>query len=147
MSLIDNRIEIRGTNFNVKRNKTKYAAGIAVVILLGLVSRLQTSFVPATVKEYGGDVLWALVVYLTVGFLFPRLPIGKAALAAGLVSLTVEVSQLYHADWLDALRRTRLGGLLLGHGFLWSDLLCYCVGIVIGTVFERLAARRSFFKR
>ena len=36
--------------------------------------------------------------------------------------LRVEESQLYHASWIDSIRGTTLGALVLGHGFLWSDL-------------------------
>lgn len=40
----------------------------------------------------------------------------------------IELSQLYHALWIDAIRNTTLGGLIIGFGFLWSDLVCYTIG-------------------
>ena len=46
----------------------------------------------------------------------------------------IEISQLYQAPWIDATRATRLGGLVLGHGFLWSDMVCYSVGIGVGAL-------------
>jgi hypothetical protein len=52
------------------------------------------------------------------------------------LAASVEVSQLYHAPWIDAIRQTRLGGWVLGFGFLWSDLACYAVGIATGAVAE-----------
>ena len=64
------------------------------------------------------------------------------AVTAGLFSLTVELSQLYHAPWIDELRQIRLAALLLGQGFLWSDLMCYVVGVGVGALAESLAARR-----
>ena len=48
----------------------------------------------------------------------------------------IEISQIYHSPWFDALRQTRLGGLTLGRGFLWSDLISYTFGIAIGAVIE-----------
>ena len=54
------------------------------------------------------------------------------ACVAMLFSLDVEISQLYHAPWIDSIRRTTLSGLLLGFGFIWSDLACYAVGVAIG---------------
>ena len=45
-----------------------------------------------------------------------------------ILSIAVELSQLYHAPWIDSIRQTTLGGLILGFGFLWSDLACYAVG-------------------
>ncbi|MCA9130161.1 MAG: DUF2809 domain-containing protein, partial [Planctomycetales bacterium] len=52
------------------------------------------------------------------------------------LAFLVEFSQLYHASWIDSIRRTTLGGLVLGFGFLWSDLVCYGIGITLGVVAE-----------
>jgi len=46
-------------------------------------------------------------------------------------SYCIEISQLYHDTWIDAIRGTTLGALVLGHGFLWSDIVAYTVGIVL----------------
>jgi hypothetical protein len=48
---------------------------------------------------------------------------------------------LYHAGWIDAIRATRLGGLILGYGFLWSDLVCYAAGVGLGAILEWGVAR------
>lgn len=53
-------------------------------------------------------------------------------------SYGIEISQLYHAPWIDSIRATTLGGLILGFGFLWSDLICYTVGIVIGAIIDKI---------
>src|SRR3954464_6144190 len=57
-------------------------------------------------------------------------------------SVLIEVSQLYHAPWLDSIRHTTLGGLILGYGFLWGDLACYAVGIGLGVVIEAIGIVR-----
>lgn len=46
----------------------------------------------------------------------------------------VEFSQLYQAPWINDIRTPRIGGLVLEHGFLASDLLCYTAGIVLGLI-------------
>ena len=51
-------------------------------------------------------------------------------------SYSIEISQLYHAPWIDSIRNTTLGGLILGFGFLWSDLVCYTIGIIIGIIID-----------
>ena len=129
------------------RSRFKYAVLILAVILLGLASRSYSPPLPPAVKEYAGDALWALAAYLAVAFLFPRLPVKSVAAAAGLFSLAVEVSQFYHAPWIDNIRRMRIGGLVLGYGFLWSDLVCYGVGIGVGVLAESFRARRCFPRR
>jgi len=71
-----------------------------------------------------------------IAVLFPRLAIRSVAIIAGLFSVSIEISQMYHAPWIDQIRHVRLGGLVLGYGFLWSDLICYAVGISIGVLLE-----------
>jgi hypothetical protein len=46
----------------------------------------------------------------------------------------IEMSQPYHAPWIDSIRRTTLGGLALGYGLVWGDLACYAVGIGFGAI-------------
>ena len=53
-----------------------------------------------------------------------------------ILSYSIEISQLYHAAWIDAIRNTTLGGLILGFGFLWSDLVCYTIGIIVGAIID-----------
>lgn len=122
----------------MKRNRRLYALYIVIVILLGLGSRRYGAGLPSWVADYSGDVLWGLMIFLLAGFLFIRKKTLSIAAAAYGFAVLVEVSQLYHAPWIDAIRANRLGGLLLGYGFLWSDLLCYLAGVVIGAVLEKL---------
>lgn len=52
-------------------------------------------------------------------------------------SFTIEISQLYQADWINTIRQTTLGGLVLGHGFLLMDLASYSIGIVIAVIIDK----------
>jgi hypothetical protein len=86
--------------------------------------------------EYAGDTLWALMLFLLVSTLLAGRPmLGRAAISLAL-AFFVETSQLYHAPWIDAIRQTTLGGLVLGFGFLWTDLVCYSVGVALGVIAE-----------
>lgn len=107
-----------------------------IVIALGLGSRLYASHLPLLIATYAGDTVWALQVFLTTGFLFPTYPTKKVAVIALVFAFFIEFTQLYHAQWLDDIRHNRLAGLILGYGFLWSDLLCYSLGIAMGTGVE-----------
>ena len=125
-------------NQSQTRSRFVYLWLIFTVVLFSLASRAQSiqPHLPPFISEYAGDTLWALTAFLGFGFLFPRLSIGRvAALALGF-ALLIECSQLYHAPWIDAIRHTRLGGLVLGFGFLWSDLVCYVVGVMGGVGLE-----------
>lgn len=113
-----------------------------MTVLAGLATRRFPHLFPQWVQLYAGDSLWAFMVFLLVGFLFPERKSKWVAIVALAFSFAIEISQLYHAPWIDSLRAYPLGGLVLGFGFLWSDLVCYTAGVGFGYVMEKL-----FFKR
>lgn len=118
------------------RPRPIYFVAILAVITLGLLSRRHPEFLPTVLGKYPGDALWALMVFLGFGFWFRRAPTVVVALAAFAFSVAMEVSQLYHAPWIDSVRATLPGRLVLGSGFAWSDITAYSVGISIGTATE-----------
>lgn len=105
-------------------------------ILLGLGSRRYGSYLPAFVADYGGDALWAAMVYWGISVLFPKKEFFRKGFIALSFSYCIEISQLYQADWINAIRGTTLGALVLGHGFLWSDILCYTVGVGLAILID-----------
>lgn len=124
------------------RNRIVYFILIALTVLAGLGTRQLPATFPAFIHLYVGDALWALMVFLTFGFLFRTKSSYLVALAALTFSFLIEISQLYHSGWIDALRNYRLGGLILGFGFLWSDLLCYTAGVIFGLACELILLRQ-----
>ena len=90
----------------------------------------------AFIKLYVGDVFWAMMVFFGLAFVFRKWSTWQLAAAALAFSVCIEVSQLYHAAWIDAIRNMPLGGLILGFTFVWSDLLCYSVGVGLGVIVE-----------
>jgi hypothetical protein len=118
------------------RNRIIYALLISTVIVFGLASRHYPNVFPKFITTYAGDTLWALMVFLLIGFISPRLATLKLAVLTLLFAFLIELSQLYHAPWIDGIRAYSLAALVLGHGFLWSDLVCYSVGVAIGALAE-----------
>ena len=103
-----------------------YLSGVAVLIALGLLSR-RVKFVPVAC----GDALWAMMVYCCFRIVLIRKPMVISAAAALITSFVIEFSQMLTPDWLVKIRSTFLGHMLLGQGFLWSDLLAYTLGIAV----------------
>jgi hypothetical protein len=101
---------------------------IAIIIIpIGLATRQYGN---EWMKLYVGDVLWAAMIYWGFKFLFAHEP-KRTAFYALIFCFLIEFSQLYHEPWIDQIRNTRLGGLVLGFGFIWSDLVCYSVGVIL----------------
>jgi len=120
------------------RNRIVYALLIFIVVVLGLASRRYPDTLPNFLSFYAGDTLWALMVFLLIGFIFPQLVTLKLAALALLFSILIELSQLYQVPWIDGIRQYRFAALVLGHGFLWSDLVCYSLGVAIGSLVEMI---------
>src|SRR5689334_12702036 len=103
-----------------RRNPLAGLVLIAMTILLGIGSRRFGQWLPGFVAAYAGDTLWALAAFLGIGLILRRDSTWRVALLATSFSAMIEISQLYHAPWIDSIRGTTLGALVLGHGFLWS---------------------------
>lgn len=124
---------------DVMRNKRlKYLVLICVIIILGLVSR-EIAFVPLFV----GDVLWAIMIFCIIQFIFTNIDIKILFVASLVICYAVEISQLYQVEWLNNIRMTTLGRLVLGQGFLWSDIISYTLGITIATFIKRIGESRN----
>ncbi len=119
------------------RPRLLYGLAIILVIAAGLASRSASAkHLPGFLATYAGDTLWALTLFLVLGFIFRKTPTLTIAAAAVAISFSVEFSQLYQAPWIIAIRQTLPGKLILGSGFLKSDLLCYIAGIAVGVISE-----------
>ncbi|MBE7149152.1 DUF2809 domain-containing protein [Bacillus mycoides] len=127
---------------NTKRNRLLYAVFTIVVIMLGLSSRKFAFALPDLLNDYLGDALWALMIFVGFGFLFPKIETKKLAFISLIFCYGIEISQLYHAEWIDSIRATTLGGLVLGYGFLWSDLVAYTIGVGVGMLGEFILRKK-----
>ena len=121
----------------MRRNRILYLILTIITIILGLLSR-KVQGLPQIISSYSGDILWALMVFFLLAFLFNKKSTIFILILSIIFSYGIEISQLYHAPWIDSIRATTLGGLILGFGFLWSDLICYTVGIVIGAIIDKI---------
>jgi hypothetical protein len=92
--------------------------------------------------KYLGSALWGSMVYCLMASLMPNANPVRIAITATIVAASVEFSQLWHADVLDAVRSTRVGVLLIGKFFSWWDIAAYASGIALVALFDLLALRR-----
>ncbi|MFF2448006.1 DUF2809 domain-containing protein [Neobacillus sp. NPDC058068] len=116
-----------------------YFLAIVITIFLGLASRKYSPLLPEFVAQNAGDALWAMMVYFGFRFLLVGKSLPTAIWLSLIFSFGIEFSQLYQADWINQIRGTVLGALVLGKGFLTADLIRYSAGIIVGTVLDRIA--------
>jgi hypothetical protein len=125
------------------RKRWIYFILILINIPLGLGSRRFAPDLPSLLATYGGDVLSASCIFFGIRFLFIKKGLPKIALISYLVCICIETLQLYQAEWIQKIRHTPPFGILLGYGFLWSDWICYAVGVLIGFLGALLIERRN----
>lgn len=82
--------------------------------------------------------------FFIFGWLLQKQNTFWVAVAAIAFCFFVETSQLFQVDWLNAVRASRIGALILGNGFLLSDLLAYCMGVAFGALVERKILPQKF---
>ncbi|MBZ9608973.1 DUF2809 domain-containing protein [Clostridium estertheticum] len=121
-----------------KRNRLLYSVMIIIVVILGLCSRKMTNAIPSFLNTYLGDALWALMIFIAFGFIFREMKTKIIELIGISFCYLIEMSQLYHVNWIDNIRKTTLGGLVLGYVFSWIDLIGYAIGILVGIILDIL---------
>ena len=120
----------------MRNSRLTYLFLIVITIILGLLSR-HIKGIPLFI----GDVLWATMVYFIVHLLFINRTIKWVTIASLLFCYAIEFSQLYQAPWINNIRHTVIGGLILGEVFLWGDMLSYTVGVALAIVIEKLIGK------
>jgi hypothetical protein len=101
-------------------------------VVIALVIRKSWAHLPYWINFWIWDFLWAFMLYWLMFALF--LPARRWFATCWLIVFCwlIEWSQTWHTDWLDSFRHSHIGGLLLGHGFLWSDIIAYTFGALAG---------------
>lgn len=118
------------------KKRLRYLVITIFIMIMGMLSRKYMNIFPKVIAPFVGDMLWAMMIYFGLRFLIPKLKLVKTLTLAIIFSFSIETSQLYQADWINNIRATTLGGLVLGHGFLFEDLISYSLGIVIGCLLD-----------
>lgn len=131
------------TNKVYLRLRIVYCCAILLAIGSGLGSRAYAEHLPRFAAAHLGDALWAAMVYFGFRLLCTRRSPVIAFVLSFLFSFAIEFSQLYQAAWINDLRATLPGGLILGRGFLWIDLIRYTAGICGAYVLDRCCLNRK----
>jgi hypothetical protein len=127
----------------MKNKRAVYLIVSFVTIGAGFLARLNKQWFPDIVNLYLGDILYAFMMFYIVSFLAVQKTAKIRAVIALVICYCIEVFQLYQADWINALRETIPGKLVLGSGFLWSDLLAYLIGVTAAFLVDKFLLFRA----
>jgi hypothetical protein len=101
------------------------------LVWLALATRWYPHAFPVIIAKYGGDTIWAGMFLFFLRTIWLKPSIHFLAIITYLLGVLDELQQLYRAPWILAVRKTYLGALMLGNGFVWSDLVCYAIGVAL----------------
>lgn len=121
--------------------KRIYIGIVILVVVLGLGSRKVTG-IPLIV----GDVLWAMMIFFIISIILYRKNSTFIFITTLIITYCVEFSQLYHSNRIDYIRSTFFGHLILGQGFLQTDLVAYLVGIAIACGLKNIVDKKYVMK-
>jgi hypothetical protein len=116
---------------------------ILAIVPLGYIVRFSPSL-PEYIRDPAGSIAYEIFWILTILFIYPPADRQRTAIWVCLGSCAIEFLQLYQPPWLQAIRATLPGRLVLGSTFLWSDLPVYFIGSYLGWLWVRWLDRLGF---
>lgn len=119
-----------------------YSLLAIATIAIGLIVHLHATTLPPALRDMTGDALWAMMITWWISALVPSARSVVRGAVAWTICGVVEVSQLYHAPTIDAVRATLPGRLVLGSGFDPRDLAAYAIGVIAAVLLDRIFIRR-----
>ena len=113
---------------------------LAAVIPLGYFLRF-TAWLPDFVRDASGGAMYVVAAALCFAIARPAASPAANALAAFAATSAVEFLQLWHPAWLEAIRGTLPGRLILGTTFSWGDFPPYAAGAIAAWAVLRSAKK------
>lgn len=128
----------------IKRPVPTYLLIMALLVAIGLPARSAfAEKLPYWYTQYFGDYLWAMMLFFGFALILRKMGTLKVAIVTILFTYIIEITQLFHPQWLEDIRNIKIFGLILGYGFLWSDIVAYTLGISTGALIERFLLQRK----
>ncbi|MBC7970082.1 MAG: DUF2809 domain-containing protein [Verrucomicrobia bacterium] len=114
---------------------------MSIIVPIGYVIRFAQTPTWAWLNDAIGSLAYEIFWVLLAAFLSPRTPLRAIAVGVCLITCGLEWLQLWHPPFLESVRATLPGRLVLGNTFSWFDFPPYVVGSVLGWLWARSAQR------
>ncbi len=113
---------------------------LIVLTPLGFLTKAYHGFAAHWVNDSLSGLLYVMF-WCFVGYLLcPQCSVKKIAVTVFLLTSVLEIGQLWHPEFLEMLRATYLGKVVLGTTFVWSDFIYYAFGAFLGFLWMRRVA-------
>ncbi|HSL71241.1 MAG TPA: DUF2809 domain-containing protein [Longimicrobiales bacterium] len=119
------------------RVRLPYLALVAAALAVGLAVHFHGHSLPPATRDILGDAVWAVMITGWVAVVTPAMRLPARAAIALAICFLVELSQLYYAPGIEAVRVMTVGHLVLGSDFDPRDLAAYTAGVLTAMLIER----------
>lgn len=110
---------------------------LAIIVPFGLLTKFYAGPGRTWLNDSLGGIPYEIFWILLVALLWPRSKAGAIALGVLVATCALEFLQLWQPPWLQAIRATLPGRLVLGNAFSWSDFPYYALGCGLGWLWLR----------
>lgn len=122
-------ISPKTTMFLVTRKWT--ILSILIITPIGFSTKLYSGPISAWVNNSLGGILYVLFWALLFFLILPKISTLRIACTVFIATCMIEVLQLWHPLFLEAVRHNFIGRTILGNSFSLSDLFHYGIGLII----------------
>jgi hypothetical protein len=118
--------------FIFKKNRSLALACLLITGLTGLYTKFYTGSAAQWVNNSLGGVFYEIFWCLFIYFFFTTMKPSMIAFFVLIVTCFLEFLQLLHFSFLELIRNTLTGQILIGTSFTWSDFPYYFFGCLAG---------------
>lgn len=114
-------------------NRYRFILFLAIIIIipLGLVCKFYKGPLDEWLNNYSGGIFYEIFWILLVILINPKIKPSIATIWVFMITVLLEFMQLWHPPFLEAIRATLIGRLLIGTTFDWWDFPHYMLGCTI----------------
>lgn len=110
---------------------------LLIIVILGLATKFYQGVFAEWLNNSFSSIFYEAFWIFLVIFIQPRLTPGWVAFWVFIITSFLEFMQLWKPPFLQAIRATLIGRLLLGNTFVWWDFLYYILGCTLTWIILR----------
>ncbi|WP_008312145.1 DUF2809 domain-containing protein [Leptolyngbya sp. PCC 6406] len=115
---------------------------VGVIVPFGLITKFYRGWGQSWLNDSFGGIPYEIFWMLVVAMVWRRGRPEAIALGVFLGTCALEFLQLWQPLWLQAIRATLPGRLVLGNTFSWGDFPYYALGCTLGWLWLRALPRQ-----
>ncbi|MDY7019985.1 MAG: DUF2809 domain-containing protein [Cyanobacteriota bacterium] len=110
---------------------------VIALVPIGLASKFYQGPLEFWINNSFSSIFYEMFWIFLVVVIAPRVSPGWVSFWVFIITSALEFMQLWKPPFLQAIRATLMGRLLLGVSFVWTDFIYYVIGCTVGWLLLR----------